>query len=429
MASKAGSKRKVKSLPIVVIGGGPAGMTAARAAVQKYKNVVLYDKNPAPGKKLASIFPESIIAGEKMPPEKTARVFGEKREFILPALKAYGIRKIEENLKKLGISLSRNGDQKLEIPAGEFREFPMRLRDALESDGVVFKKSSRVSDIVIERGRVKGVVVNGATHPVSAAIIASGSFAGPKWGSTKDGYIMAEKAGHEIVPISAAMVGFETVEKYGHILAGVVIRNCRMEVNLDGVPEFSDTGNITFTEYGVEGDLILNNSARIIELLEKGAIRIHIDLAPDMTKSEIEKLLGGDFESGDRTTVWQILTRYVPDQMLDVMHRMIRVHCRKPAVTLSSLERKLLAIWMKDFNITVKRQRPFNETRGVLGGVSLADIDPGTMRSKKVGNLYFAGEVLDLLGPWGGYNMEMAFSTGYLAGLSAGKDNGAGRPK
>jgi predicted flavoprotein YhiN len=115
--------------------------------------------------------------------------------------------------------------------------------------------------------------------------------------------------------------------------------------------------------------------------------------------------------------------------MLDVMHRMIRVHCRKPAVTLSSLERKLLAIWMKDFNVTIKRQRPFNETRAVLGGVSLADIDPRTMRSKRIGNLYFAGQVLDLLGPWGGYNMEMAFSTGYLAGHSAGKANGAGGAK
>jgi predicted Rossmann fold flavoprotein len=219
------------------------------------------------------------------------------------------------------------------------------------------------------------------------------------------------------------MVGLETLEKYGKILANVNIRDCRIDVSLDEKRQFTERGTLTFASYGLEGDLILNHSARIIDLLEKGQVTVNIDLMPDKSKSRIEKILGQGLESSNQITVWEILTKYIPDRLLDGMHKMIRIHSRRPAVRLSNLERKSLAIWLKEFAFTIKRCRPFNETRGVLGGVSVDDIDPETMRSKKVKNLYFAGDVLDLLGPCGGYNIEMAFATGHLAGLSAANTN------
>ena len=429
MAAKTTIKRSAKSLPIAIIGGGPAGMTAAQTAVKNYRNVILYDKNPFPGKKLGSVRTSPISVSEKLTPEETALAFGEKKDFILPSLKGYGWEKIRDQLQGLGFTIGLNGNRRLQIPADESSELSIRLKDAVESVGVVVKKSSRVSDIVISKGKVTGVVVNGVTHPVSAVIIASGSFSSPGLGSTKDGYAMARKAGHEIVPLEPALVGFETIEKLGKVLSDVLIKDCLMNAYLNDEIQFSDRGDITFNDYGVEGDLILSHSIKIMELLKKGTVRIHLDLMPDMTKAEVERILGQDLLNSDRTTVWQILTRYIPDKLLDAMHKMIRVHCRKPAVTLSNLERKLLAIWVKDFAFTIKRQRPFNETKGVLGGVSIKDIDPKTMRSKKIENLYFAGEVLDLLGPWGGYNIGMAFSTGHLAGLSAAKANGAEKKK
>jgi predicted Rossmann fold flavoprotein len=416
-------KRVKKKLPIAVIGGGPAGMTAAETAVKKYSNVVLYDKNPVPGKKLSSIESESILIGEKLSAERTAEAFGPKGRFIMPALRSFGWKEIADHLERIKIPVGLNGKNQLTISSENSSSISRLLKESAESSGVVIKKSSRVTDIEISEGAIKGIVVNGVTHPVAAVIVASGSYSSPNRGSTQDGYEIARKAGHEIVPIRPAMVGFETVEKYGKILADVRVRDCRIDVYLDEKLQFTDRGALTFTRYGLEGDLILNHSPRIIDLLEKGQVEVHIDLMPDMSKIKVERILGQGFESSNRTTVWQILTKYIPDGMLDVMHKMIRIHSRRPAVHLSGLERKTLAIWLKEFVFTIKRCRPFNETKGVLGGVSLDDIDPETMRSKKIKNLYFAGDVLDLLGPWGGYNIEKAFATGYLAGLSASQDN------
>lgn len=423
MPVKSKSKRIREKLPIVVIGGGPAGMTAAQTAVREYKKVVLYDKNPVPGKKLSSIASDSILIGEKRSAERTAEAFGAKRKFIMPALRIFGWKEIAKHLEKIKISLGLNGENQFKVSRESAPSISTRLKESAESAGVMIKKSSRVTDIQISGGVVKGIVVNGVTHPVAAVIVASGSYSSPNRGSTQDGYEMARKAGHKIVPIRAAMVGLETVERYSRILADVKVRDCCIDVYLDEKLQFTDRGALTFTKYGLEGDLILNHSARIIDLFEKGQVKVHVDLMPDMSKTRIEKILGQGFEGNNQTTVWEILTKYIPDGMLDVMHKMIRIHSRRPAVRLSSLERKTLAIWLKEFVFTIKRCRPFNETRGVLGGVSVDDIDPETMRSKKVKNLYFAGEVLDLLGPWGGYNIEMAFATGHLAGLSASKAN------
>lgn len=397
-------------------------MAASLAAVAGYRNVVLYDKNPLPGKKLDSIKSGFIMVCEKLPPGETARAFGPKGEFILPALKSFHWKEIIGYLKNADLSVSLNGASSMAIVPDHRSLFAIHLKENAESSGVVVKKSSRVTDMEISDGRISGVVVNGVTIPVSAVIIASGSYSSPKRGSTKDGYELAQKAGHKIIPIKPAMVGLETVEEYGKILADVHVRECRIDVFVNDHLEFSNRGPLTFTRYGLEGDLILNHSAEIIELLGKGKVTLQIDLMPDYTKAKIENLLGANVEGYDRSTVWEILTRYIPDGMLDVMHKMIRIHSRKPATNLSSLERKLLAVWLKDFTLTVKKPRPFNETKGVVGGVALDDIDPETMRSKKVDNLYFAGAVLDLLGPWGGYNIGMAFATGHLAGLSAAAD-------
>jgi len=421
MAVKTKAKRSVQNLPIVIIGGGPAGMTAAKSAAEFYGNIILFDKNPVPGKKLNSFRGRQLLLSEKLSPEKTASAFGSKKDFILPAIKSFGWEKMQAQLNDLGFKVGQNGDRGLVLPSEDIEQFSSKLKDAAVSAGVIVKKSSRVSDIVISGEKVTGVVVNGVTHPASAVIIASGSFSSPKAGSTKDGYVMAEKTGHAVSTLKSAIVGFETVEKLGKILSSVHIKDCRMEVFLDDNLSFSDRGDTSFSSSGIEGDLIYLHSTEISELLDKGKVRIQLDLLPDYSRLEVERILGQDLDNGDRTTVWQILTRYVPDRMLDVMHKMIRVHCRKPAVTLSKLERKLLAIWVKDFSCTIRRPRPFNETVGITGGVSVDDIDPKTMRSKKIKNLYFAGEVLDLLGPWGGYNLEMAFSTGHLAGISAGK--------
>ena len=422
-------KKIEKDLPIAIIGGGPAGISAAVAAVREYRNVILYDKNPEPAKKIRTATEDPLNVVEKFDAGKFADAYGDKYSFIAPALKSFGWKEISEQLKNMGINVSPNGKDRLSISPEDIENLGKLFRKSAESKGIIYKKSSRVTDLVISRGKVKGVIVNGITHPVSAVVVACGSFSSPKAGSTKDGYFFAEKAGHKVVPIKPTFVGLETKEKYGRFLNGVEVRDCLIRVSLNNELQFVDRGRLKFTRYGLSGDIILNNSARIIELLDKGEIKIHMDQVPDLSKFEISKFLNQEFPLTDRTTLFEHLNPYLPDGLLGVMDKIVRVHSNRPVAFLSSLEKKHIMLWLKDFPFTIKSARPFSETRGVLGGVALDDIDPETMRSKRVKNLYFAGEVLDLLGPWGGYNFEMAFSTGHLAGLSAATDNGAGKKK
>lgn len=419
------SKKTEKKHPIAIIGGGPAGVSAAVAAAKKYKNIILYDKNPEPAKKLSSIGTIPLLGAEQMTPDKFVEAFGDRGGFIKPALKSFSCKELSKFFKDMGIKISSNGSDKFSIAADEAVRLKEVFKETVESAGIVYKKSSRVTALKISRGKVIGVVVNGITHPVSAVVLACGSFSSPKTGSTKDGYIMAEKAGHEIVPLKPAFVGLETKEKYGTLLNDVHVRDCRISVLLKEEFQFSDRGELTFTQYGLGGEIILNNSARITELLDKGEVKIQIDQVPDMSKMAISKLLNNEFPVADRTTLFEHLNPYLPDGLLEAMDKLTRVHSSRPVTFISTLEKKHIILWLKDFTFTIKGARPFSETRGVLGGVALDDIDPETMRSKKIKNLYFAGELLDLLGPLGGYNIEMAFSTGHLAGLSAAFGNGA----
>jgi predicted Rossmann fold flavoprotein len=426
MAGTKKAKKLDKKHPIIVVGGGPSGMTAAQTAVKYYKNVVLFDKNPEPGKKLLSIPPQRMYVSEELPLEKTAKAFGAKENFIKPALKAFGWKDLAAHLAAMDIKIAANGTSHLAVPAEIAGEVPYHLKDSAAAAGVTIKKSSKVSDVIIAGDRAAGVIVNSIEYPAAGVIIACGSAASPSKGATTDGYEFAKRAGHTIIPIRPALVGLETVEKYGKLFADSEFTDCRIDIykNLD--LQFSDRGDLTFTTYGLAGDLIFTHSARIIEILGWGKeklnkVEVHIDMVPDIGKKEIAGWLAQRIEATPKITVGALFENNIPAKIRSVMSKIIRIHSDKPVANLSVLERKSLMLWIKDFHVTIKRPRPFNETMGVLGGVSTDEIEPETMRSRKIGNVYFAGEVMDLLGPWGGFNLQMAFSTGYLAGLSAAR--------
>jgi hypothetical protein len=429
MAGAKKTKKLDKAHPLIVIGGGPSGMTAAQMAAAHCDNVILFDKNPDPGKKLQSILANNVIISEELAYDKTAKAFGGKEEFIRPALKAFGWKELTAHLAAMKIKIASNGTRHIVIPTDIFPEISARMKKAAESAGVGIKKSSKVSDLVISKGLVTGVIVNSVEYPASSVIIACGSVASPSRGATSDGYEFARKAGHTIIPVKPALVGLETVEKLGDMLADAEFNDCRIDVYCNNNLQFSDRGGLKFTSYGIEGELTLTHSARIIDMLGNGGslvnrVEIHIDMVPDIGKKDLEGWLVQQMEQTRKITVGNLLEKYIPAKLRAVMAKIMRIHSDKPVASLSYLEKKSLFLWVKDFHVTIKRPRPFNETMGVLGGVCVDEIDRETMRSRKINNLYFAGEVMDLLGPWGGYNLQMAFSTGYLAGLSAGKSLG-----
>jgi predicted Rossmann fold flavoprotein len=422
--------KKVKKLdnkrPIIVVGGGPSGMMAAQTAAKYYNNVILFDKNPEPGKKLLSIPPQRIYISEDLPYDKVAKAFGPKENFIKPALKIFGWKELSAHLAAMNIKITPNGTSHLAVPPEIAGEVPYHLKDAAETAGVSVRKSSKVSELIFSGNRVTGVMVNSVEYPAACVIIACGSAASPSRGATQDGYEFARKAGHTIVPIKPAHVGLETVEKYGKMLAESEFIDCRIDIYKNSKLQFSDRGNFGFASYGLDGEMILTHSAAIIEMLNwsgsnRNKVEIHIDMIPDVSKKEVSGWLAQQIEASPKITVGALFERYIPLKLRGAMPKIMRIHSDKPVANLSILERKSLLLWVKDFHVSIKRPRPFNETMGVLGGVSTEEIDPDTMRSKKIDNVYFAGEVMDLLGPWGGFNLQMAFSTGHLAGFSAAK--------
>lgn len=418
------ARKRKTDLPIAVIGGGPSGLLAAISAAGGSKKVILYNKNPWPGKKVSAVPTDELILSEKLPSKKLASKFGKKSKFVAPIFKSFGYVDLVKLFKKLKLSLKAddNGHFRMDGIAGQ--DLMKFLVDKAIKQGVEYKKSSRVTNVYVKNGKVGGVILNRTKIPASVVIIATGSFSSPKYGSTKDGYEIAEKLGHKVNEIKPALVDLITVEKYGKFLLGEQIEDIKITVYYNSKPAISETGAIKFTSTGISGPFILNHSADIVENLSLTPVEISLDFMADRPKEKFEAWLIQQFMSRNHMQLGQFLSRFFTDNVMKAIELESRIKMDKSISHITNLERKSLILGIKDFRLSIKSSKPFNNTRGVLGGVATDEIDPNTGESKLVKSLYFVGDVLDVLGPYGGYNMQFAFSSGYVAGKMAAKAAG-----
>ncbi len=418
------AKKRKTDLPIVVVGGGPSGLLAAISAAEGSKKVILYNKNPWPGKKVSTIPAEELILSEKLSPKVLASKFGSKSKFVAPIFKSFGYGDLAKLFKKLKLTLQADNNGHFRIESINGQDLMKILVDTAIKRGVEYKKSSRVTSVYTKNGKVGGVILNGTKIQASAVIIATGSFSLPKCGSTKDGYYIAEKLGHKVNKIKPAFVDLIIREKYGKFLSGMSFENIKITVYYNCNPVIMETGTIKFTQTSVSGPFILNHSADIIENLALTPVEISIDFLADQPKEKFEAWLIHQFASQNHMQVGQFLGKYFNANVMKAIELESRINMSKSISHITNLERKALVLGIKDFRFSIKSSKPFNNARGVLGGVSTDDIYPDTGESKIVKSLYFAGDVLDVLGPYGGYNMQFAFSSGYVAGKTAAKATG-----
>jgi len=414
------SVKKSKSiLPLVIIGGGPAGLFAAIAASEKNDNIVLLNKNPETGKKIASVPLDDFFFSEKLPAKKMAAGFGDKSEFVTPIFKAFGHLELRKIFRKMDLTLETDsfGRFKANGMAGEGLS-QVLLKEAINR-GIQYRKSSRVTDIHVDGGKVSGVIVNNSLISAKAVILATGSFSSPKFGATKDGYVIAKNLGHRVTELKPALVDLITREKYGSVMAGEIINDLKISIYYNGKQAYSEIGTIKFTPTGVSGPTILNRSAEIIENLADKTVELRLDFMPDQPRESYEAWLIKEFMTRHQIPVEKFLSRYFEDNVIKAIVLESRIKLDRSVAHITTLERKSLIHAIKDFRLTIKSHKPFNNTRGVLGGVSTDDINPKTCESKIVKSLYFAGDVIDVLGPYGGYNMQFAFSSGFVAGKAA----------
>ena len=401
----------------IVIGGGPAGLMAAGQAAAVGERVLLVEKNASLGEKL-------LLAGKRRcnitnaEPDVTAFLsrYGENGRFLHSAFSRLGPSQTVAFFNALGIrTVTERGGRVFPAEGGG-----QRVLDALlilcKKGGVRILRESPVRSLKLRGGRVERIVTAIEELEADRYIVTTGGKSYPRTGSTGDGYRFAAQAGHTVVEPTPALVPVKTHETWVKLARGYNLRNVRLSVLLNGERIEERFGEMEFTNFGVSGPIVMELSSCIPDWMARGTVRFSIDLKPALDLKQLTDRVGRDLEKHADRLFAGALRDLVPGPLIPLILELSDVPSDKPAAYVSPEEKGELASLLKNIVLTVNGLWSFNHALVTRGGVSLKEVDPGTMRSKLCENLYFAGEVLDLNGPSGGFNLQVCWSTGYTAG-------------
>ena len=293
----------------------------------------------------------------------------------------------------------------------------------LKSLGVSVSLHTEVRELLCEQDKVCGVLLtNGKKMKADAVIVATGGISYPSTGSTGDGYRFAKETGHRVTELLPSLVPMEVRQWYAKELQGLSLRNIEICITDGKKKLYEEFGEMLFTHYGVTGPVILSASSVVGKTLRKKELTLHIDLKPALSEEQLDKRILREFDANHNKQYKNSIDSLFPAKLKPVMIELSEIEPEKKVNEITKEERQRLVHLIKDFTMTLTGLRSYNEAIITKGGVSVKEIDPGTMESKKMKGLYFAGEVLDLDAVTGGYNLQIAWSTGYLAGINAGCD-------
>ncbi|MBN2105325.1 NAD(P)/FAD-dependent oxidoreductase [bacterium] len=412
---------------VLVIGGGASGLMAAGWAANSGAYVTLLEKMRKPGLKLAITGKGRCNLTNIAPIHEFIEHFGSNGKFLYQAFSRFFSKELINFFQNLGIET--------EIERGG-RVFPISNRapdivDALirwnKKNGVQIKTNHPVKRLLIHEQKIYGVETpaqNKAFH-ADAVILASGGASYPETGSTGDGYELAKSAGHTIIPIQPALIPLETAENTALQLQGLSLRNINVSVLFKGKKQTEAFGEMLFTHFGVSGPAILKLSHRIVQALNAGLpVEISIDLKPALDMHKLDARLLRDLNANGKQHIQNLLKGMMPRALIPVCLETVKIQYDKPAHQINAAERRRLGVWLKDFRLQITAHRPISEAIVTGGGVCLKDVDPKTLQSRIIHGLYFCGELLNIHADTGGYNLQAAFSTGWLAGSSVVQKNG-----
>ena len=405
---------------LAVIGAGPAGMMAALRASECGARVVILEKNASPGIKLLMTGKERCnITNAETDARKFVEVFGKNGKFLLSAFHRFGV---EETL-----DFFHENNVKTKIERGN-RVFPEsdRSRDVqavflrlIKKNGVVLRTGCSVKKIVHSKGEIEKLILDNGEVRANNYLICTGGLSYPRTGSTGGGHKWAKEMGHKMIGPGPALTPVLVKEKWVKDLEGLSLRNVNVSVYQKNKKKDERFGEALFTFNGLSGPVVLDMSKSIGKLLSGGQTDLVIDFKPALDSGVLEKRILRDLEENRNRAIKNILTCLLPKKLIPVVLELSKIDPDKKAHSITKEERKNLRMLLKEFRLTVKGLLGFSKAIITAGGINLKEVDPKTMRSKIIKNLYFAGEVLDLDGPTGGYNLQVCWSTGYLAGESA----------
>lgn len=402
---------------VVIIGGGPAGMMAAHTAAKRGRKVILVDKNKSLGRKL-------MITGKgRCNLTNSADIDGfianipVNARFMYSAFKGFSNTDLMAFFENRGVKLKEERGGRIFPVSDKAEDIRNALATAVKNAGVTVLEDT-VSGIVTENGVITGVrLQTGGFVGCESVLIATGGKSYPLTGSTGDGYTFAKSLGHTVVSPKASLVPLETVEKELFSMQGLSLKNTGLKV-VD--PEskkvvYEDFGEMMFTHFGVTGPIILSASAFVRDIAGK---KIELDLKPALSEEKLEERILRDFSMYSNKNFGNALTDLLPVKMIPVVASMSGIREDKKINQITKEDRLRLIATLKHFTFTVKGTRPISEAIITSGGVSVKEIKPQTMESKLVPGLFFAGEVIDVDAYTGGFNLQIAFSTGYAAGCN-----------
>lgn len=402
----------------IVIGGGPAGMMAASRAGARGKRVVLLEKKDQLGKKLLICASGRCNVTNTASLDALIKVYGRGGLFLRAALETFDNEKLRLFLLSYGVDTVVENKGRVFPKSQKADSILKALETCMHDHKVKIQANSHVLRLNIENNRVSGVETNHENIFGKNILIATGGLSYPATGSTGDGYTLATSAGHTICPTYPAIIAFETEETWVKSLQGTPMKNVNITAYQSGKKIAEQFGEALFTHYGVSGPTILDMSKRIVGCLPGGSVQIRIDLKPKHTPEKLESILLDTIKRHGSKVMKSCLTFFLPEKLAPIFMNLCNIELHKKASQITAPERRRIVRLLKGLPLTLVRHRPIEEAIVTGGGISLNQVDAKTMQSKLCAGLYFAGEVLDIDGPTGGFNLQAAFSSGYLAGDS-----------
>lgn len=416
---------------VIVIGGGPAGMMAAITAAENGNDVTIIEKMPSFGRKL-------LITGKGRCNITSSLYMSEfikntpgNGRFLYSAFQNYTNKDIIEFLKRQGLEVKEERGNRIFPVTDKSIDVLNCFKKRIDELKIKCKLDTRVEKILIKNNEVLGVRTNKEIIQTEKIILATGGKSYPLTGSTGDGYKIAKDLGHVITPIKPSLVPLEVYEKEEcKKLQGLSLRNVGIKI-IDSERKkmiYEDFGEMVFTHFGISGPIILSGSAHLARykdidyLLKKRYVNLSIDLKPALTEEQLDDRILRDFKEFKNKQFKHSLDKLLPQKLIPLIIELSGIDENKRVNEITKTERKRLVQLLKCFTITIKAFRPVEEAIITSGGINVREINPKTMESKLIKGLYFAGEIIDVDAYTGGFNLQIAYSTGYTAGISVSEE-------
>ena len=417
-------------MKVIVIGGGPAGMMAAITATENGNTVILIEKMERLGRKLLITGKGRCNVTSSLPIEEFITNTPGNGQFLYSAFKNYTNQDIIQFLNKQGLEVKEERGNRIFPVTDKSLDVLKCFENHLKELNVNIIYNSKVIDIIPKNTKLQ-VKTESKIFEADKVILATGGKSYPLTGSTGDGYKLAEKLGHTVTKIKPSLVPLESFDRQiCQNLQGLSLRNVKIElINLQNNKTiYEDFGEMIFTHFGVSGPTILSGSAHLVRqknienLLKEKKIKLKIDFKPALTEEKLDNRILRDFEEVKNKQFKNSLDKLLPQKLIPVIIEGTNINPNKKVNEITKIERKNLVKLLKNFEIKIKDFRPIEEAIITSGGINIKEINPKTMESKIVKGLDFAGEIIDVDSYTGGFNLQIAYSTGYTAGETIGTD-------